>query len=113
MFYAWGRHVSSKVKRQQLDKLADPPLLRTLLGAEAVAARRVLGPRDAVDQQPAGPVPQLGGPQPGQQDACPGYTTTIPAKTYLDTYCSYSTNEITIYWNAALVYLLGGVMANQ
>jgi hypothetical protein len=62
MFYAWGRNVSSKVKRQQLDKLADSPLLRTLLGEEGVAARRVLGPRAAVYQQQVGQVPLCGGP---------------------------------------------------
>ena len=53
------------------------------------------------------PVPGLlsGGPNPGQQDKCPGYTTKMPDKSFLDDDCSYSTNEIAINWNAPMVYL--------
>lgn len=53
------------------------------------------------------PVPGFlaGGPQPGWQDKCK-YPSRLPAKSYLDDWCSYSTNEIAINWNAALVYVI-------
>lgn len=51
------------------------------------------------------PVPGLlaGGPNPGQQDNC-AYTSSLPAKSYVDDYCSYASNEITTYWNVPLLY---------
>ena len=60
------------------------------------------------------PVPGFlaGGPNPGNQDQDCGanlYPSTLPAKSYLDDWCSYSTNEITINWNAPLVFLSGGL----
>lgn len=56
------------------------------------------------------PVPGFvaGGPQPGQQDGCE-YPSDLPATTFLDHWCSYSTNEVTINWNAPLVYLAGAL----
>jgi len=56
------------------------------------------------------PVPGFvaGGPQPGQQDGC-DYVSDLPATTYLDDWCSYSTNEVTINWNAPIVYLTGAL----
>ena len=58
----------------------------------------------------AEPVPGfvVGGPQPGMQDAaqCGNYPSTLPAVAYIDDWCSYATNEVTINWNAPLVYLL-------
>lgn len=48
----------------------------------------------------------VGGPQPGQQDGCQ-YESNAPANSYSDSWCSYSTNEVAINWNAALVYVLG------
>lgn len=56
------------------------------------------------------PVPGfvVGGPQPGQQDGC-DYPSDLPAKTFLDHWCSYSTNEVAINWNAPLVYLVGAI----
>lgn len=58
------------------------------------------------------PVPGFlcGGPQNGQQDKC-GYPKTEPANCYADKWCSYSTNEIAINWNAPLVFLIGGIEA--
>ncbi|MFN3402793.1 MAG: glycoside hydrolase family 9 protein [Cytophagaceae bacterium] len=58
------------------------------------------------------PVPGLiaGGPHNGQQDGCT-YPSSQPAMSYADLYCSYSTNEIAINWNAPLAYLLGGIQA--
>lgn len=58
----------------------------------------------------APPVPGMlaGGPQPGWQDECE-YPSRLPAKSYLDDWCSYSTNEIAINWNAPLVYVLAAL----
>ncbi|MCB9286694.1 MAG: glycoside hydrolase family 9 protein [Lewinellaceae bacterium] len=57
------------------------------------------------------PVPGLlvGGPNPHQQDKCPGYPSQVPDESYLDDVCSYASNEIAINWNAAFVYLAFGV----
>jgi endoglucanase len=59
------------------------------------------------------PVPGMvvGGPNPGQQDNCPGYPTRIPAKSYVDSTCAYAANEIAINWNAPFVYLVGALDA--
>ena len=56
----------------------------------------------------------VGGPQPGQQDiaSCGSYPFTLPATAYIDDWCSYATNEVTINWNAPLVYLLAAVQAD-
>lgn len=56
------------------------------------------------------PVPGflVGGPHTGEQDNC-GYDGSFPATTYLDDWCSYSTNEVTINWNAPLVYALAAL----
>ncbi|MBV7536343.1 glycoside hydrolase family 9 protein [Duganella sp. sic0402] len=64
----------------------------------------------------AAPVPGFlaGGPQPGQQDKthCPQpYPSALPAKSYLDHVCSYASNEVTINWNAPLVYVSAGLQA--
>jgi endoglucanase len=61
------------------------------------------------------PVPGLiaGGPNPGKQDRCPGYTSNLPAESYLDNDCSYASNEIAINWNAPLVYVAGAFEALQ
>lgn len=55
----------------------------------------------------AAPIPGwiVGGPQNrNTPDGC-AYTSTAAAKRYSDTWCSYSTNEIAINWNAPLVYM--------
>lgn len=62
------------------------------------------------------PVPGFlaGGPHSGQQDAadCPvSYPSDQPAKSYLDHWCSYASNEIAINWNAPLVYVSGALQA--
>ena len=36
-----------------------------------------------------------------------------PAKCYVDNSQSYSCNEITIYWNSPLIYLMAGLMSSQ
>ncbi len=62
----------------------------------------------------ADPVPGwlAGGPQNGHQDGCQ-YSSDLPATSYLDDWCSYSTNEITINWNAPLVYVLASVISSK
>lgn len=56
------------------------------------------------------PVPGFlaGGAQNGWQDGC-DYPSKLPARSYVDDYCSYSTNEIAINWNAPLVYVLAAL----
>jgi endoglucanase len=53
------------------------------------------------------PVPGLlvGGPNPGQQDGVP-YPSNLPARSYVDNFESYASNEIAINWNGALIYAL-------
>ncbi|PUA26952.1 MAG: cellulase [Cellvibrio sp. 79] len=62
------------------------------------------------------PIPGFiaGGPQPGQQDKadCKAvYPSSVAAKSYLDNYCSYASNEIAINWNAPLVYVSAAIAA--
>ena len=65
----------------------------------------------------AAPVPGLlvGGPNPGQEDGCtyPVAKGTLPARSYVDDWCSYASNEITINWNAPFVYLAAAVEAEM
>ena len=58
------------------------------------------------------PVPGLlaGGANTNGQDGCP-YPSPFPARSYLDDWCSYTTNEIAINWNAPLVYVTGALQA--
>lgn len=54
------------------------------------------------------PVPGMivGGPHAGARDDCPTpYPSQAPAKVFQDAFCSYTTNEIAINWNAPLVYV--------
>ena len=62
------------------------------------------------------PVPGMvsGGPNPGNLNQDCGedmYPSKLPALAFLDDWCSYSTNEITINWNAPAVYLFSGLEA--
>jgi endoglucanase len=67
----------------------------------------------AADEQNADPVPGfvVGGPNPNNQYDCNGdrYPSNLPALSYLDDWCSYSTNEVAINWNAPLVYIAGAM----
>ena len=62
----------------------------------------------------ADPVPGLlaGGPNPGQQDGCE-YPASEPARSYVDDWCSYASNEIAINWNAPLAYVAMALEALQ
>ncbi len=58
----------------------------------------------------------VGGPHLGKQDIgensweCPDYAASgFPAIAYLDSVCSYATNEVAINWNAPLAYLAGAL----
>lgn len=57
----------------------------------------------------------VGGPNGGLQDAYVKKTMVgvPPAKLYADHLDSYSTNEITIYWNSPFTYLLTAIMADN
>ena len=61
----------------------------------------------------AAPVPGLlvGGPNPAQQDRCPGYPSKLPALSFVDAQCSYASNEIAINWNAPIAYLSAAIDA--
>lgn len=53
----------------------------------------------------------VGGPNTVVLTDCPATVnrSTFPAKSYTDSECSYSTNEIAINWNAPLVFVLGAM----
>jgi len=103
--------------RSQLD--AAQALLDYVLGRNATDTSMVTGFGEKSTRHPhhrpseadgiAAPVPGFlaGGPNPGQQDGrhCPAYPSRVAAKSYLDHYCSYASNEVTINWNAPLVYV--------
>lgn len=61
------------------------------------------------------PIPGLmaGGPNTDQPGDCGAgaYPSTLKAKSYADTYCSYSTNEVAINWNAPLSFAAIGIEA--
>ncbi|HET7458125.1 MAG TPA: glycoside hydrolase family 9 protein, partial [Gemmatimonadaceae bacterium] len=71
--------------------------------------------RPSASDTVAAPVPGLlvGGPNPGQQDHCPGYPSRLPALSYVDSTCAYAANEIAINWNAPLAYLAVAVDASH
>ncbi|MFZ2988470.1 glycoside hydrolase family 9 protein [Ideonella sp.] len=111
-------------QRDQLDaaqSVLDYVLGRNPLGLSMVTgfgARSPLHPHhrpsgaDGVDA----PVPGfiVAGPNPGQQDLvhCNAvYPSKAPARSYVDAYCSYASNEVAINWNAPLVYLSAAMQA--
>jgi len=60
------------------------------------------------------PVPGfiVGGPRAAQGDDCPmPYPSKAPAKAWLDEFCSFTTNEVAINWNAPLVYVSAALQA--
>ena len=46
----------------------------------------------------------VGGPHATPRTDCTNYPNNFPASSFVDDWCSYSTNEVTINWNAPLVY---------
>lgn len=67
------------------------------------------------------PVPGflVGGPNPGRQDesSCAehrvAYPSVRPATAYVDDWCSWASNEVTINWNAPLAYTLVALAAHD
>lgn len=55
----------------------------------------------------------VGGPNVRQEDktncGATAYPSSLPAKSYIDHQCSYASNEITINWNAPLVYVSAAI----
>jgi endoglucanase len=111
-------------KREYLD--AAQSMLDYVLGRNATDMSFVTGYGDKSTMHPhhrpseadgiAEPIPGFiaGGPQPGQQDksGCNvPYPSNIAAKSYLDDWCSYASNEIAINWNAPLVYVSAAIEA--
>lgn len=111
-------------KREYLD--AAQAMLDYVLGRNATDMSFVTGYGDKATLHPhhrpseadgiAEPIPGFiaGGPQPGQQDksGCNVvYPSNIAAKSYLDDWCSYASNEIAINWNAPLVYVSAAIQA--
>ena len=111
-------------KREYLD--AAQAMLDYVLGRNATdmsfvtgyGAKATLHPhhRPSGADKVADPVPGFlaGGPQAGQQDKddCGvAYPSAITAKSYLDHYCSYASNEVAINWNAPLVYVSAAIQA--
>ncbi|MDR7299284.1 endoglucanase [Pelomonas aquatica] len=69
-------------------------------------------PSGAMPQLPPVPGMIVGGPHPGRGDDCKApYPSQAPAKAFLDDFCSYTTNEIAINWNAPLVYVSAALSA--
>ncbi|SDA75999.1 endoglucanase [Lachnospiraceae bacterium G11] len=56
-----------------------------------------------------------GGPNGGKQDPCAGKALkdAPPAKSYIDHSESYSTNEVAIYWNSPVLYLLSAIISGE
>lgn len=81
-----------------------------------IGSKRVMHPHhrpseaDGIEE----PVPGLlaGGPNPGRQDNCQ-YPFTEPETAYVDSVCSYASNEIAINWQAPMVYLACAIEALQ
>lgn len=73
----------------------------------------------------AEPIPGfiVGGPNNGREDdiiynaqnggAKTNYPVKLPATSYVDIYDSYASNEVTINWNASLLFLLSMIEANE
>ncbi len=61
----------------------------------------------------AGSIPGFvaGGPNGGQKRDCFGNYSPFAAKAYYDATCSYTTNEVAINWQAPLVFLAHGIVA--
>lgn len=69
-------------------------------------------PSEADDVETSVPGLVVGGPQNQfNPDDCP-YEFNSPAKNYFDDWCSYSTNEIAINWNAPFVFLASALQDN-
>ncbi len=101
-------------------RVAARALLDYILGRNPVGYSYVTGYGSRSPMQPhhrisaaddiTRPVPGflVGGPQAGAPDGCE-YPSPLPARSWLDDWCSYSTNEVAINWNAPLVYVVAAL----
>ncbi|NCP66515.1 MAG: cellulase [Paraglaciecola sp.] len=110
-----NRHVKQAQIREAAVALLDYVLGRNPTGYAYVTGFGDKSPmhihhRPSQADQVLEPVPGwlAGGAQNGWQDKC-AYPSSTPAGSYLDDFCSYSTNEIAINWNAPLVYVLAAL----
>ena len=88
-----------------------------LLGRNAVGTSFVTGWGTVTPQHPhhwmeydgLPPIPGYvpGGPNPNQEDGCPSYPTTLPAKSYVDDFCAYASMEPAVALQGPVVGLLG------
>src|SRR5690606_2084017 len=93
-----------------------------LLGRNGTGYSFVTGVGDRTPRNPhhrqseadniADPVPGflVGGPNSGRHAGCT-YPFTQPTKSYVDHFCSYASTEVTINWNAPLLYVAGALEA--
>lgn len=65
---------------------------------------------DGIDEPLPGML--IGGPHTYHPDNCT-YSNQYPATSYTDDWCSFSTNEVTINWNAPLVYIVNALKHYQ
>lgn len=110
----WQAH---KITQDEQYKVAAEELVNYVMGKNPTGFSFVTGfgevspiephHRQSVADEVLTPVPGflVGGPHSGQQDSC-NYVSDLPAQSFLDDWCSYSTNEVTINWNAPLIYSL-------
>lgn len=109
-------------ERRQLD--AAQAALDFVLGRHPTGFSMVTGFGERSPRQPHhrpsaadgvdAPVPGfiVGGPHPVKGDDCPmPYPSKAPARAWLDEFCSYTTNEVAINWNAPLVYVSAALQA--
>jgi len=117
-FVCWN---AWRVTRDTSFRSAAVDMLDYLLGRNATGYSFVTGFGGLTPQAPhhristgdgvAAPVPGMlvGGPNPGQEDQCAGYPSTLAPKSYVDDACSYASNEPAINQNAALILLAGSL----
>ncbi len=81
-------------------------------------SKKVMHPHDRISASYGGidPIPGMvvGGANPGREDEgyCTGYpAVNKPATSYVDKYCSYSTNELAINYTIAVTYVAGAIEA--
>ncbi|MDQ3277392.1 MAG: glycoside hydrolase family 9 protein [Bacteroidota bacterium] len=79
-----------------------------------IGSKRVMHPHHRPSEADGitDPVPGLlsGGPNPGMQDKCT-YPSAEPELAFVDSVCSYASNEIAINWQAPMVYLANAMEA--
>ena len=121
--YARQMILASEISESEEYQAAIADHLHYILGANPMSICYVTGFGTVSAQEPhhrissviGSPMPGMviGGPDSALQDPAAEQMLkdVPPAKCYIDNEQSYSTNEITIYWNSPFVYLLGKIMS--